>query len=89
MVRVQREVQCAGQIHFFYITTVPERLGCEGTNARNLAVAAPQVLRLFTAAQLEIAVAGEPEFDIEFWKEHTEYKGYRPDDDTVEFFWKV
>eukprot|EP00903_Cladosiphon_okamuranus_P019656 g18070.t4 len=48
-----------------------------------------KVLRLFTAAQLEVAVAGEPEFDIAFWKEHTEYKGYRPDDDTVEFFWKV
>lgn len=47
------------------------------------------MLRLFTARQLEIAVAGEPEFDIGFWKEHTEYKGYRPDDDTVVFFWKV
>lgn len=34
-------------------------------------------------------MVGEPEFDIAFWKEHTEYKGYRPDDDTVEFFWKV
>lgn len=52
-------------------------------------VAILQVLRLFTARQLEIVVAGEPEFDIAFWKEHTEYKGYRPDDDTVVFFWKV
>lgn len=51
--------------------------------------AAPQVLRLFTASQLEIAVAGEPVFDLAFWKEHTEYKGFRPDDATVEFFWKV
>ena len=48
-----------------------------------------KVLRLFTSTQLEVAVAGEPEFDIAFWKEHTEYKGYRPDDDTVTFFWKV
>lgn len=48
-----------------------------------------QVLRLFTAKQLEIAVAGEPQFDVAFWKEHTEYKGYRADDDTVDFFWKV
>lgn len=48
-----------------------------------------QVLRLFTASQLEIAVAGEPEFDIAFWKERTDYKGYRPDDTTVELFWKV
>ena len=49
----------------------------------------PQALRLFTASQLEIAVAGEPEFDIAFWKERTDYKGYRADDNTVELFWKV
>lgn len=48
-----------------------------------------QALRLFTAKQLEIAVAGEPEFDIAFWREHTEYKGYRADDSTIELFWKV
>lgn len=48
-----------------------------------------QVLRLFTAKQLEIAVAGEPEFDVAFWREHTEYKGYRPEDATVDLFWKV
>lgn len=34
-------------------------------------------------------MAGEPEFDIAFWREHTEYKGYRPEDATVDLFWKV
>lgn len=34
-------------------------------------------------------MAGKPEFDVAFWRKHTEYKGYRPEDATVEFFWKV
>lgn len=59
------------------------------TDATRSRIAVSQVLRLFTAAELEIAVAGEPQFDIEFWKEHTDYKGYRSEDPTVDLFWKV
>ncbi|CAM9123344.1 unnamed protein product [Choristocarpus tenellus] len=48
-----------------------------------------KVLRLFTAKQLEIAVAGEPVFNIDLWKKHTEYRGFRADDPTIVLMWKV
>ncbi|CAM9606720.1 unnamed protein product [Discosporangium mesarthrocarpum] len=58
--------------------------------ARGLAEVVPmKVLRLFTGKQLEVEVAGEPVFDITFWKEHTEYKGFRAEDPTIVLMWKV
>ncbi|CAM9093982.1 unnamed protein product [Chrysoparadoxa australica] len=47
------------------------------------------VLCLYTPQQLEVAVAGSPSFDMEFWRDHTDYKGFRSDDVTIQLFWKV
>jgi E3 ubiquitin-protein ligase HERC2 len=46
-------------------------------------------LRLYTAQQAEVAFAGEPHFDLDWWRAHTDYKGFAEDDLTVELFWKV
>jgi hypothetical protein len=46
-------------------------------------------LRLFTWKQLEITIAGDPTFDMDWWSDHTDYTGFGPDSDTIKLFWKV
>jgi len=44
---------------------------------------------LFTWHELEKLVCGSPHFDLDFWREHTTYRGYTEDDPTIELFWQV
>ncbi|KAG5176468.1 hypothetical protein JKP88DRAFT_196590 [Tribonema minus] len=58
--------------------------------ARGLGDIVPlSALRLFTWDQLEVAVAGDPAFDLDLWRAHTEYKGFDADGETVALFWRV
>jgi len=48
-----------------------------------------RILQLFTWQQVEVLVAGEPDIDVDYLKEHTEYRGYKPTDDVIKRFWRV
>jgi len=47
------------------------------------------LLSLFTWKEVELAVCGKPEVDVEQLKRCTKYEGYKEDDPVVQMFWKV
>jgi len=58
--------------------------------ARGMAEIIPRcAVSLFTWHELEKLVCGSPDFDIDFWREHTTYRGYSEEDLTIQLFWKV
>ncbi len=48
-----------------------------------------RALRLLTATELEVLVAGSPLIDVDVLKTHTDYDGYTKDDPVVKRFWAV
>jgi hypothetical protein len=48
-----------------------------------------RALRLLTPSELELAVSGHPEISVAVLKANTDYEGYRPQDATIQYFWKV
>lgn len=48
-----------------------------------------KILELFTWQQLEVLIAGEPSIDLNYLREHTEYRGYKPTDSVIAYFWEV
>eukprot|EP00163_Fabomonas_tropica_P003354 TRINITY_DN12848_c0_g2_i1.p1 TRINITY_DN12848_c0_g2~~TRINITY_DN12848_c0_g2_i1.p1 ORF type:complete len:3091 (+),score=552.10 TRINITY_DN12848_c0_g2_i1:91-9273(+) len=57
---------------------------------RGLCSVLPQrVLPLFTWPQLELAVCGKADFDVDFLRLHTTYHGVSPDEPHIALFWKV
>ncbi len=58
---------------------------------RGLACVVPtRALRLCTAHELEVLVAGESEVDLDYLKQHSKYDGFSgPDDVIVKRFWRV
>ena len=49
----------------------------------------PSLISLFTPEELELLIAGLPDIDVADLKRHTEYLGYRPTDEAVQFFWQA
>ena len=47
----------------------------------------PSLISLFTPEELELLIAGLPDIDVADLKRHTEYVGYRPTDEAIQFFW--
>jgi hypothetical protein len=47
------------------------------------------ILQLFTWQQLETLVAGKADIDVEYLKEHTDYRGYTASSPTVQYFWAM
>jgi len=48
-----------------------------------------KMLERFTSSDLELALCGTQEIDLQDWRSHTEYRGgYFDSNDTVELFWK-
>lgn len=54
-----------------------------------LVVVPRRALALYTWKEVEVLVAGSPEFDMDLWKSHTHYSGYSCDDEVVLTFWRV
>jgi len=48
-----------------------------------------RLLQLFTWQQAEELVAGKPDVDLEDLKRHTEYRGFRPTDPAIVYFWRA
>eukprot|EP00730_Choanoeca_flexa_P003867 TRINITY_DN11527_c0_g1_i1.p1 TRINITY_DN11527_c0_g1~~TRINITY_DN11527_c0_g1_i1.p1 ORF type:complete len:940 (+),score=249.24 TRINITY_DN11527_c0_g1_i1:157-2976(+) len=48
-----------------------------------------QQLSIFTPKELQYLISGSQEYDLEDWKNHTEYKGYRATDEVIVWFWEV
>lgn len=49
----------------------------------------PEPLKIFTAAELDILIAGAPEIDFEDFKENTHYEGYSEDSEQIVWFWEI
>jgi hypothetical protein len=48
-----------------------------------------KMLERFTSSDLELALCGTQDIDLQDWRSHTEYRGgYFDSNDTVELFWK-
>jgi hypothetical protein len=57
---------------------------------RGLATVVPErSLKLFTAKELEVLVAGNAEIDLQLLQQHTMYEGYSRNDPTIRHFWAV
>jgi E3 ubiquitin-protein ligase HUWE1 len=50
-------------------------------------VVPPSLISIFTESELELLIAGLPSIDIADLKANTEYQGYRPFDEVVQWFW--
>jgi len=48
-----------------------------------------QLVNVFDERELELLIGGISEIDMEDWKKHTEYRGYKATDQVIEDFWKV
>jgi E3 ubiquitin-protein ligase NEDD4 len=48
-----------------------------------------ELINVFDERELELLIGGISEIDMEDWKKHTDYRGYKEDDEAVLFFWKV
>jgi E3 ubiquitin-protein ligase HUWE1 len=49
----------------------------------------PSLISIFTPEELELLIAGLPDIDVSDLKAHTEYVGYRPTDETIQWFWQA
>lgn len=49
----------------------------------------PSLISLFTETELELLIAGLPSIDIGDLKANTEYVGYRPGDEVVQWLWSA
>lgn len=47
-----------------------------------------ELINVFDERELELLIGGMSEIDMEDWKKHTDYRGYTPTDEVVEWFWK-
>lgn len=48
-----------------------------------------ELVNVFDERELELLIGGISEIDMDDWKKHTEYRGYKEDDEVVVNFWKV
>jgi E3 ubiquitin-protein ligase HUWE1 len=47
----------------------------------------PSLISLFTESELELLIAGLPSIDVADLRAHTEYVGFRPTDEAIQWFW--
>ena len=47
------------------------------------------LLSVFEPHELEMMVNGPQFIDVKDWKQNTNYKGYKPNDQNIIWFWKV
>jgi len=48
-----------------------------------------ELVNVFDERELELLIGGISEVDMDDWKKHTEYRGYKETDDVIVNFWKV
>lgn len=48
-----------------------------------------ELVNVFDERELELLIGGISEIDMEDWKKHTDYRGYKADDEVIIMFWKV
>ncbi len=44
---------------------------------------------IFTEAELELMICGLPDVDVGDMRKHTEYKGWKESDPTIQWFWQI
>jgi E3 ubiquitin-protein ligase HUWE1 len=49
----------------------------------------PSLISIFSEAELELLIAGLPNIDIADLRANTEYTGFRPTDEVVQWFWQA
>lgn len=49
----------------------------------------PELICIFSPAELELLICGLPDIDIENLKANTEYHGYRSSDEIIVWFWEA
>lgn len=48
-----------------------------------------ECISFFEAKELELLISGVPEVDVEDLKENTDYSGYAPGDQIIQWFWEI
>lgn len=48
-----------------------------------------ELISVFDERELELLIGGMSEIDVDDWQKHTDYRGYNPSDEVVEWFWKI
>ncbi|WWC58375.1 uncharacterized protein I303_100915 [Kwoniella dejecticola CBS 10117] len=48
-----------------------------------------ELINVFDERELELLIGGMSEIDVDDWMKHTDYRGYNPSDEVVEWFWKI
>ncbi|NXD32198.1 PUB1 ligase, partial [Spelaeornis formosus] len=48
-----------------------------------------ELINVFDERELELLIGGMSEIDVDDWQKHTDYRGYNPTDEVVEWFWKI
>lgn len=48
-----------------------------------------ELVNVFDERELELLIGGMSEIDVDDWQKHTDYRGYNPSDEVVEWFWKI
>ncbi|KAK7685350.1 hypothetical protein QCA50_011714 [Cerrena zonata] len=46
------------------------------------------LIDVFDERELELLIGGVSEIDVDDWSKYTDYRGYDPNDDVVQWFWK-
>jgi len=48
-----------------------------------------ELINVFDERELELLIGGMSEIDTDDWQKHTDYRGYNPSDEVVEWFWMI
>lgn len=48
-----------------------------------------ELINVFDERELELLIGGMSEIDVDDWQKHTDYRGYNPSDEVIEWFWKI
>ncbi|KAI9632877.1 ubiquitin-protein ligase [Dioszegia hungarica] len=48
-----------------------------------------ELINVFDERELELLIGGMSEIDVDDWQKHTDYRGYNPSDEVVEWFWQI
>ncbi|GMK59791.1 hypothetical protein CspeluHIS016_0900080 [Cutaneotrichosporon spelunceum] len=48
-----------------------------------------ELINVFDERELELLIGGMSEIDMDDWQKHTDYRGYNPSDEVVDWFWKI
>ncbi|WVQ93741.1 hypothetical protein IAU59_000818 [Kwoniella sp. CBS 9459] len=48
-----------------------------------------ELINVFDERELELLIGGMSEIDVDDWMKHTDYRGYNPSDEVIEWFWKI